>query len=380
LKKQADLGGLVRRTFSSGHQGQLSSDSPDLQLTNKDTMPQTDTLNRRIVLASRPVGAPTAGNFRVESAALPTPGPGQVLLRTLFLSLDPYMRGRMSDGPSYAAPVAIGDVMVGGTVSRVEMSQHGDFAVGDLVLGSVGWQDYAVSGGAGLTPLSRHESHPSRALGVLGMPGFTAYMGLLDIGQPVAGETVVVAAASGAVGSVVGQIAKIKGCYVVGIAGGQDKCRHVVEELGFDYCVDHRADDLTGHLAAACPKGIDVYFENVGGAVFDAVLPLLNARARVPVCGLVAAYNDTALPIGPDRLGLLVGTLLRKRIRMQGFIIFDDYGHRFGEFAGAMGQWLAQDKIKFREDIVDGLENAPEAFIGLLQGRNFGKLVIQLAS
>jgi hypothetical protein len=211
------------------------------------------------------------------------------------------------------------------------------------------------------------------------MPGFTAYMGLLDIGRPVAGETVVVAAASGAVGSVVGQIAKIKGCTVVGIAGGEDKCRYVIDELGFDFCVDHRADDLPGHLAAACPKGIDVYFENVGGAVFDAVLPLLNAKARVPVCGLIAAYNATELPPGPDRLGLLVGTLLRKRIRMQGFIVFDDYGPRWSEFAGAIGEWVQEGKVKVREDIVFGLENAPEAFIGLLQGKNFGKLVIQLA-
>jgi NADPH-dependent curcumin reductase len=343
-------------------------------------MAQTDILNRRIVLASRPVGAPSAKNFRLETSAVPTPAAGQVLLRTLLLSLDPYMRGRMSDGPSYAAPVAVGDVMVGGTVSRVEVSRHGDFAAGDLVLGYGGWQDYAVSNGAGLTTLPRDEAHPSRALGVLGMPGFTAYMGLLDIGRPVSGETVVVAAASGAVGSVVGQIAKIKGCYVVGIAGGQDKCRYVIDELGFDHCVDHRADDLPGHLAAACPKGIDVYFESVGGAVFDAVLPLLNTRARVPVCGLIAAYNDTALPSGPDRLGLLVGTLLRKRIRMQGFIIFDDYGPRFGEFAGAMGQWVARGKVKFREDIVDGLKNAPEALIGLLQGKNFGKLVICVAN
>jgi hypothetical protein len=211
------------------------------------------------------------------------------------------------------------------------------------------------------------------------MPGFTAYMGLLDIGRPVSGETVVVAAASGAVGSVVGQIAKIKGCTVVGIAGGEEKCRYVIDELGFDQCVDHRRDDFVERLAAACPKGIDVYFENVGGAVFDAVLPLLNARARIPVCGLVAAYNATELPPGPDRLGLLAGTLLRKRIRMQGFIIFDDYGSRFGEFAGAMSAWVHDGRVKVREDIVFGLENAPEAFIGMLQGRNFGKLVIQLA-
>jgi NADPH-dependent curcumin reductase CurA len=342
-------------------------------------MSQSPTLNRRIVLNARPRGAPTASDFRIESDPVPTPEAGQVLLRTLYLSLDPYMRGRMSDGPSYAAPVAIGDVMVGGTVSCVEASRHGDFKVGDLVLGYAGWRDYAVSDGKGLNALYPGDPHPSRALGVLGMPGFTAYMGLLDIGRPVAGETVVVAAASGAVGSVVGQIAKIQGCTVVGIAGGEDKCRYVIEELGFDFCVDHRADDLPGHLAAACPKGIDVYFENVGGAVFDAVLPLLNAKARIPVCGLIAAYNATEPPPGPDRLGLLVGTLLRKRIKMQGFIVFDDYGPRWSEFAGAMGEWVQEGKVKVREDIVFGLENAPEAFIGLLEGKNFGKLVIQVA-
>jgi NADPH-dependent curcumin reductase CurA len=342
-------------------------------------MSQSTSLNRRIVLNARPHGAPTAADFRLESDSVPKPEAGQVLLRTLYLSLDPYMRGRMSDGPSYAAPVAIGEVMVGGTVSRVEASLHGDFNVGELVLGYTGWQDYAVSDGKGLTALYPRDPHPSRALGVLGMPGFTAYMGLLDIGRPVAGETVVVAAASGAVGSVVGQIAKIQGCTVVGIAGGEDKCRYAVDELGFDFCLDHRADDLPGRLAAACPKGIDVYFENVGGSVFDAVLPLLNTRARVPVCGLIAAYNAIELPPGPDRLGLLVGTLLRKRIKMQGFIVFDDYGTRWSEFVGEMGGWVQADKVKVREDIVFGLENAPEAFIGLLQGKNFGKLVIQVA-
>jgi NADPH-dependent curcumin reductase CurA len=342
-------------------------------------MSQSTTLNRRIVLNARPRGAPTAADFRTTSYPVPSPEDGQVLLRTLYLSLDPYMRGRMSDGSSYVAPVAIGDVMVGGTVSRVEASRNNDLKVGDLVLGYAGWQDYAVSDGKGLTVLSPGDSHPSRALGVMGMPGFTAYMGLLDIGRPAAGETVVVAAASGAVGSVVGQIAKIKGCTVVGIAGGADKCRYVMDELGFDYCLDHHSDDLPGRLASACPKGIDVYFENVGGAVFDAVLPLLNARARIPVCGLIAGYNATELPPGPDRLGLLVGTLLRKRIKMQGFIVFDDYGPRWSEFADAMDEWVQAGKVKFREDIVSGLENAPEAFIGLLQGKNFGKLVIQVA-
>jgi NADPH-dependent curcumin reductase CurA len=346
-------------------------------------MSQSTTTNRRILLNSRPNGAPTSADFRLETGPVPQPEAGQVLLRTLYLSLDPYMRGRMSDGPSYAAPVALGDVMVGGTVSRVEASRNARFAAGDLVLGYAGWQDYAVSDGKGLTTLDSADAHPSHALGVLGMTGFTAYMGLLDIGRPVGGETVVVAAASGAVGSVVGQIARLKGCTVVGIAGGAEKCRHVVEDLGFDHCVDHHSSYFAEQLAAACPQGIDVYFENVGGAVFDAVLPLLNARARVPVCGLIAHYNDTAkesaVIAGPDRRASLMGTLLRKRIKMQGFIIFDDYAPRFGEFHTAMGAWVQDGKIAAREDLVQGLENAPGAFMGLLQGKNFGKLVIQVA-
>jgi NADPH-dependent curcumin reductase CurA len=343
-------------------------------------MNQNNTVNRRIVLNSRPVGAPTAENFRLEACDVPVPASGQVLTRTLYLSLDPYMRGRMSDAPSYTAPLALGEVMVGGTVGIVAASQHPDYQAGDLVLGYGGWQDYALAKGADLTRLDTRMRQPSLALGVLGMPGFTAYMGLLDIGQPKAGETVVVAAASGAVGSVVGQLARLKGCRVVGVAGGVDKCRFVVEELGFDACIDRRTAHLREQLAAACPKGIDVYFENVGGAVFDAVLPLLNVSARVPVCGLIAHYNDTGLPPGPDRLGLLTRTLLTRRIRMQGFIIFDDYGTRYGEFFSQMSTWLKVGKIKFREDIVDGLENAPQAFIGLLEGRNFGKLIIRVGS
>jgi len=342
-------------------------------------MSQNTRINRRIVLNTRPLGLPCATDFRLEQVAIPVPQDGQVLLRTLYLSLDPYMRGRMGDAPSYAPSVPIGDVMVGGTVSKVEVSRHPDFRAGELVLGNTGWQDYALSDGQGLTPLVREMSHPSRALGVLGMPGFTAYAGLLDIGQPVRGETLVVAAASGPVGSVVGQIGKILGCHVVGIAGGRDKCSYVVDELGFDHCVDHHAEGLPGLLAAACPKGIDVYFESVGGAVFDAVLPLLNSHARIPLCGLISQYNATALPPGPDRLGLLTATLLRKRIRMQGFIVFDDYASRWEAFAGAMNQWVQDGRVKVREDMVFGLENAPEALIGLLQGRNFGKLVIQLA-
>ncbi|KVH78974.1 hypothetical protein WJ41_33810 [Burkholderia ubonensis] len=341
-------------------------------------MSQSKTANRRIVLNSRPAGAPTPDNFRTETGAVPTPGPGQVLLRTIWLSLDPYMRGRMNDAPSYAPPVAIGDVMVGGTVSQVVASNLPTYRAGDLVVDMGGWQDYALSDGAGLFPLGRDFAHPSYALGVLGMPGFTAYHGLLKIGEPKAGETVVVAAASGAVGAVVGQIAKLKGCRVVGIAGGADKCAYVTGTLGFDACIDHRDADFARKLADACPGGIDVYFENVGGAVFDAVLPLLNIGARVPVCGLIAHYNDTALPAGPDRLPLLTYALLAKRIRMQGFIILDHFAEGYAAFLKDMGEWVAAGKVKVREDIVDGLPAAPDTLIGLLAGKNFGKVVVRV--
>lgn len=343
-------------------------------------MSQSQSINRRFVLASRPHGAPTAGNFRLEEHEIPTAKEGQLVLRTLFLSLDPYMRGRMSDAPSYAAPVQIGEVMTGGAVSRVVDSHSPDFKPGDLVVGSTGWQDYSVADAKMVKKLEGPAlKQPSLALGVLGMPGFTAFMGLLDIGQPQAGETVVVAAATGPVGSLVGQIAKIKGCKVIGIAGGPEKCRYAVDYFGFDQCVDHRAPDLDKRLKEACSDGIDVYFENVGGAVFDAVLPLLNTKARIPVCGLVSQYNSTGLNDGQDRLSLLTGTILKKRMRMQGFIIFDDYGHRYPEFAKQMSEWFEAEKVKFREDIVEGLENAPQAFIGLLEGKNFGKLVVKVS-
>lgn len=337
----------------------------------------TDSMNRRIVLASRPTGAPTEQNFRLETVEKPVPQSGEVLLRTIYLSLDPYMRGRMSDAESYAAPVALNEVMVGGTVCQIEQSNHPDFEVGEWVLSyQTGWQSYSVSNGQGLLKLGQNPTHPSYALGVLGMPGFTAYMGLLDIGAPKAGETLVVASATGPVGATVGQIGKIKECRVVGIAGGEEKCRYAVEVLGFDVCIDHKAQDFSTQLANACPDGIDVYYENVGGKVFDAVMPLLNTRARIPVCGLISQYNATALPDGPDRLSVLAGLILTKRIRMQGFIIFDDYGHRYGEFASEMSRWVAEGKVQYREQIEHGLENAPQQLIGLLEGKNFGKLVI----
>ncbi|MER0344966.1 NADP-dependent oxidoreductase [Vibrio vulnificus] len=337
----------------------------------------TQPTNRQIVLASRPVGAPTAENFALTQSDIPTPAQGEMLLRSVYLSLDPYMRGRMSDAKSYAEPVGIDEVMVGGTVCQVEASNHAEFEVGEWVLAYTGWQDYALSNGEGLIKLGKQPSHPSYALGVMGMPGFTAYMGLLDIGQPKEGDTLVVAAATGAVGSMVGQIGKLKGCRVIGIAGGEEKCQFAKDTLGFDECINHKAADFAEQLAKVCHNGIDIYFENVGGKVFDAVMPLLNTGARIPLCGLISQYNATSLPEGPDRMSMLMAQLLIKRIKMQGFIIFDDYGHRYGEFAADMTQWLAQGKIHYREHLVQGLENAPDAFIGLLEGKNFGKMVVQ---
>ncbi|HHX34659.1 MAG TPA: NADP-dependent oxidoreductase [Gammaproteobacteria bacterium] len=341
-------------------------------------MTQSTQVNRRFLLASRPYGAPTPENFRLEEQAIPTPAAGQVLLRTVYLSLDPYMRGRMSDGPSYAEPVAIDSVMVGATVSRVVTSKHEKFAEGDWVLAMSGWQDYSLSDGSDLMPLGSAPESPSYALGILGMPGFTAYMGLLDIGRPQPGETLVVAAATGPVGATVGQIAKLKGCRVVGVAGGMEKCSYAVEAQGFDACIDHHSDDFAEQLAQACPQGVDIYYENVGGKVFDAVLPLLNTKARIPVCGLIANYNATSLQPGPDRLALLMSTILIKRLTVQGFIIFDDYAPRYPEFSADMQKWLANQQITYREDRVVGLANTPQAFMGLLQGSNFGKLVIQV--
>lgn len=341
-------------------------------------MTQSSSINRQMVLASRPFGAPTAQNFSLVNADKPEPKAGEVLVRTVFLSLDPYMRGRMNDAESYADPVGLNEVMVGGSVCRVEVSKHEDFKAGDWVVAFGGWQDYSVINGAELLKLDSNMPNPSFALGVLGMPGLTAYMGLLDIGQPKAGETVVVAAATGAVGSLVGQIAKLKGCKVVGIAGGETKCKYAVDVLGFDACLDHYNDNLAEQLAENCDNGIDVYFENVGGKIFDAVMPLLNSCARVPLCGLISQYNATELPDGPDRLALLMGTLLIKRIKMQGFIVFDDYGHRYEEFSQQMVKWLMSGQIKYKEHRIEGLENTVDAFIGLLKGDNFGKLVVRV--
>nr|WP_218884216.1 NADP-dependent oxidoreductase [Allobranchiibius huperziae] len=329
-------------------------------------------------MQARPKGEPADSDFRIEQAELGQPGEDQALLQTLFLSLDPYMRGRMSDAPSYAAPVQIGQTMVGATVSRVLESPGGQFAPGDVVLGYGGWQSHSVEPVSYLRKVDTGTAPVSTALGVLGMPGFTAYAGLLQIGKPQPGETVVVAAASGPVGSAVGQIAKLRGARAVAIAGGQakvDYCR----EIGFDAAVDHRSENFRDDLAAATPDGIDVYFENVGGAVWDAVLPRLNTYARVPLCGLVSVYNATSLPEGPDRSGVLMGTILRKSLTVRGFIQTEFVADHFADFQREMSGWVSSGQMKYREDVVDGLDNTPEAFRGLLAGRNFGKLVVKVS-
>ena len=334
-------------------------------------------LNRRIVLASRPRGEPVPDNFRLEETPVPSPREGQVLVRILWASIDPYMRGRMNEAPSYATPLAIGAVMGGGTVGRVVESRHPDFAPGDLVLGYGGWQHYAVEEGRDLLKVGPEIPRPSYALGVLGMPGYTAWHGLMKIGRPKQGETVVVSAATGAVGSLVGQLARRAGCRVVGIAGGPEKCRYAIEELRLDACLDHRKEDLAERLAEACPGGVDVYFENVGGRVLDAVLPLLNLHARVPVCGLIAQYNMDRLPEGRDTRPVLLSTILARRLTVQGYII-SDHWDGFPEFQKTMAPLVAAGEIRAKEDLVDGLEAAVPAFIGLLQGRNFGKLLVRM--
>ena len=335
--------------------------------------------NRQILLAARPVGEPKESDFNLVETDIPVPGDGDVLCRTIHLSLDPYMRGRMNDTKSYAEQVKIGEVMTGKVVAQVISTKCDGFDKGDYVLASSGWQDYAVSDVVGVRNLGNSPDNPSWFLGILGMPGYTAYAGLLQIGEPKPGETVVVAAASGPVGATVGQIARIKGCRVVGIAGGADKCAHVVENLGFDVCIDHRAEDFSEQLKAACPKGIDVYFENVGGKVLYAVLPLLNAFARMPVCGVVSWYNLTGLPEGPDFGPAIMGTILRMKVKVEGFIIFDSFPQSlFKDFIRDMSEWLSSSKVRYKEQVVEGLENAPAALNDLLVGDSFGKIVVKV--
>jgi NADPH-dependent curcumin reductase CurA len=330
-------------------------------------------MNRQIRLKSRPSGMPSAANFETVDAAMPSLADGAVLRRTMYLSLDPYMRGRMSDAPSYSPPVPVGGVMCGHTVSRVVESRDPALHAGDIVAGYDGWQEYAAGPAADLRKLDPDGVPVTTALGVLGMPGLTAFVGLIDIGQPTAGETVVVSAASGAVGSIVGQLAKVRGCRAVGVAGSPDKCRYVVEELGFDACVNYKTDDLVPALQAACPSGVDVYFENVGGDVLAAVLRCLNRGARIPLCGLISEYNATENPAGPNLRPLLVN-----RAMIRGFIV-SDHADRTPAFLKEVVPLVRAGRIKYREDVVDGLDAAPGALIGLFEGRNFGKMLVRVS-
>ncbi len=334
--------------------------------------------NTRIVLKSRPVGMPTDEDFDIQSVPVTSPGDNEMLLRTLWLSLDPYMRGRMSDRESYAKPLELGDVITAGVVSQVVESNNTDYPTGTIVSGMYGWQSYAIAKpddyrlfkvDPGLAPIST-------AVGTTGMPGQTAYFGLLEVGKPEPGETVVVSAASGAVGSVVGQIARIKGCRAIGIAGGKTKCDYVVNELGFDACIDYKEADFPQKLAEACPDGVDVYFENVGGAILDAVAPLLNKGARVPVCGFISAYNATS----EDQIRMpdvVLGAL--EHPPESRFFVVTEWIDEFEEAARVLGNWIKEGKLKYRETIVEGIENAPSAFRMLFTGENFGKLMIKVA-
>ena len=335
-------------------------------------------INRQILLVARPEGEPKPSDFQLVESDVPTPGEGEVLCRTIYLSLDPYMRGRMSAAKSYAKPHELGTVMEGGCVGAVISSNDSEFGEGDIVLGHGGWQAHFTLQGKALRKVDPALGPISTSVGVLGMPGMTAYTGLLNIGNPQTGETVVVGAASGAVGSVVGQIAKIKGAQAVGIVGSAEKCQYVTEELGFDACVNHKHADFAEQVAAACPDGIDVYFENVAGKVFETVLPLFNQFARIPVCGTIAMANATDLPPGPNQVGPLLRQILTKRLTFRGFIV-SDFMDQMQEAFSALGGWIQEGKLRYREDFVDGLEKVPEAFIGLLKGENFGKLVVRVS-
>ncbi|HMR32339.1 MAG TPA: NADP-dependent oxidoreductase [Geminicoccaceae bacterium] len=332
----------------------------------------------RIVLARRPQGAPVPDDFRLETAPLPEPEQGEALVRTVWLSLDPYMRGRMSDARSYAQPVPVGGVIEGEVVGEVMASRDPSLRPGDVVRGRGGWQSHFCRPAAELAKVPPGFP-PSTALGVLGMPGLTAHAGLEVVGRPKPGETLVVGAASGPVGSLAGQLARRAGCRVVGIAGGTGKCAWVKEELGFDACLDRHEPDLAGRLAAACPDGVDIYVELTGGAVLDAVLPLLNLHARIPVIGTIAGYNAASPPPGPDRLPMLMRLALTRRLVIQGVLVFD-WEHLRPEFVAKAGAWLQAGEIRYREDVAEGLENAPMAFIGMLEGRNFGKQLVRVGA
>lgn len=338
-----------------------------------------EAMNQQIVLASRPEAELKPTDLRLENVPIPALGEGELLLETIFLSIDPYMRFWMRDEKSYYTPIAIGQTIVGATVSRVRQSRHPDWQEGEWVLAFSGWRRFAVSDGSGLRRIDPAVAPPSTALGVLGMTGFTAYAGLRNIGQPKPGETLVVAAATGAVGSVVGQIARIRGARAVGITTGARKLAYLTDELGFDAAVDYKARDFAEQLARACPDGIDVYFENVGGAVWDAVLPHLNAYARVPVCGLISQYETAPGASGErDRLPNAMAQIMGKSLLLRGFIQSEFAAAQMPDFLREAGQWLADGRLRYREHIVEGLEAAPQALIDLLRGRHFGKTVVRV--
>ena len=333
----------------------------------------TSEINRRVVLASRPTAYPEPQHFRIEEVPIPRPREGEALVKVIWLSLDPYMRGRMREGPSYATPVAVGGVMTGGVVGRVIESRSPEVQVGDIVEGSLGWQEYAVSRPGALRKVDTELAPISTAIGVLGMPGMTAYFGFLEVGQPEVGDTVVVSAASGAVGQVVGQIARIMGCRVVGTAGSDAKVDFIVNELGFDAGINYKTEDVDAALAAACPDGIDVYFDNVGGFVTDAVTQQINVHARISVCGQISQYNLAEPELAPRSMGLLI----QKQARMEGFLVFN-FAHRHEHARQRMAAWIRSGELRYKEDVVEGLENAPQAFIGMMTGENFGKLLIKV--
>lgn len=339
----------------------------------------TDQSNRKIVLAARPTGTPDDSTMQLQEEAIPQPAKGQMLVRNHYLSLDPYMRGMMSERNSYAEPIPLGGTMVGATIAEVLESQLDGYAPGDWVMTYGGWQDYALSDGTMTFKLDPAMKNKSWALGILGMPGLTAWSGLREIGKPKPGETLVVAAALGPVGSAVGQFAKRMGLRVVGVAGGAEKCRIAVEELGFDACIDHRADDFEEQLAAAVPDGIDIYFENVGGRVFRAVVPLLNQRARVPLCGNIVTYNnpDQPNPDLPDYTDVIMAKFQQFRVLAQGFLV-SDYMDLWPEFHAEVMPWIEAGEIHYVEDISDGLEAAPQGLRDVLSGANIGKKVIKL--
>jgi len=328
---------------------------------------------RQIKLAAKPVGMPKESDFRLDQAPMPEPKDGQVLVKTTYLSVDPYMRGRITGVRTYADPVLPGDVMVGGVTGEVIASKFAGLKPGDAVVGYWGWQDHAAANGAELQKLNPQMAPISTALGILGMPGMTAYFGFLEICQPKAGETVVVSGAAGAVGSAVGQIAKIKGCRVVGIAGGDDKIDYITKELGFDAGINYKTTtDYFGKVKEACPKGVDCYFDNVGGSISDGVLANMNVFGRASICGQISQYNLEKPEMGPRILGLL----LVKQLKVEGFIV-SRWGPRFAEGAQQMGQWLKEGKLKYHEDIVQGFENTPKAFIEMLGGKNTGKMLVK---